>query len=278
MRTQRTTLTAGALMLSIIFALAVWLVPMWERTRAGSDSAGLLLRGVREALAAKSIDAADRYFHRGTEHAVRNEAITNSWFQCIHAAVSPQDLVHREGASTGEVVPWLWLGSRLSATNLEYLLTTAYWLQVSGHPEKAATMLAEAQRQQRPHSAIYLARARVAFALGRQEQARSLLQAGQRCSPAADHDESLSEEERNLRDTIQLYLGYIAEKEGRTNDAVRVFRRLYQQQPERRMPIGRRADRLAAGEPVQPTAAECLDALSHARSACAEDDHEDHHH
>ncbi len=254
----------------VAFAMAVELAPGECRLLADdSPFASFLLDGVRQAMAAKSMRIADRYFHRGVDHGVA-EAFTNTPFQRLRDRISPREIVHREGDAIAEILPWLWFGTRLDGANLDNVLTTAYWLHVAGRPLQAARLLAEAQRRIGPRPELYLARARAALALGRTAEATAMLAAGLKCLGK----EADTERTRLTRRQLLTYRACLHELAGETHAAALIYRQLAQTDPARCAGLAKRADALENGLPVSPSAAECLRAVLHVTAACAAHHHD----
>jgi hypothetical protein len=268
----RRTIWIALLLATAAFSLAIRLAPFDpSASSAGSPFTSFLLDGVREALASKSMDTADRYFHCGIDHAV-TEAFTGTVFQRLRDRISPRAIVHREGDAIAEILPWLWLSTQLDGGNLDNILTAAYWLHVSKHPRQAADLLARAQQRIGPNPALYLAQTRMALVLGQTAAANAFLTAGLNCRQA---DESASDTEAFAQTRRQLltYRAYLCEMAADTNAAVSIYRQLVAEHPAQCAGLATRADALQSGAPPSPTAAELLHAVLRVEATCSHHEH-----
>ncbi len=255
------------LLATAAFSLATRLAPFNPNAAGGgSPFTSFLLDGVREALAAKSMETADRYFHLGRGHIVE-EAFTNTVFQRLGERLSPRRVVHREGDAIAEILPWLWLSTQLDSSNLNNILTASYWLHASNHPRQAAELLAQAQQRMGPNPAIYLAQARMALVLGKTAAATAFLNSGLN-SLHSDAAAPGKENPDNTRRQLLNYRGYLHEIAGETNAAVRVYQQLIAEQPKQFAGLTRRVEALRSGLPVSPSAAGLLRAVLHVAPHC----------
>lgn len=272
-------LLLSALLLGGIALLALRRAAPYAQASATAPglAGGLLLDAVRDTFAEKSFDTADLYFHRGRGHHARAEAFTNCWFQRLQDSVSPRVVLHREGADVNEVLPWLWLSTKLGSTsNLTYVLTAAYWLRAAGHLRAAGSLLEETQRHQGPQAALFLEQARIALARRQRGEARRFLDQGIQWAAAAPPPSELTDD-RDVRNMLRLCRAYLFEYEGDTNAASRLYAILFDELPTHPAALRQRHLDLQAGRPVSPTAAEALHTMSRANIHCDEDhDHDDH--
>lgn len=268
MQTRR-TIWLALLLATAAFALATRLTIFDPHAAAaGSPFTSFLLDGVRAALAAKSMETADRYFHFGIDHAVA-EAFTGTIFQRLRDRISPRAITHREGDAIAEVLPWLWLGTQLDGGNLDNILTAAYWLHVSKHPLQAAELLARAQRRMGPNPDLYLAQARMALVLGQTAAATSFLTAGLNCRQGAE-TASAAEAFARTRRQLLTYRAYMYEMAAATNEAMRIYRQLAADHPEQCASLAVRAEALQRGTPLTHSAADMLRAVLRIEATCSQ--------
>jgi len=271
MQTRR-TIWLALLLATAAFALATRLTIFDPHAAAtGSPFTSFLLDGVRAALASKSMETADRYFHFGVDHAVA-EAFTGTIFQRLRDRISPRAIVHREGDAIAEILPWLWLGTQLDGGNLDNILTAAYWLHVSKHPRQAAELLARAQHRMGPDPDLYLAQARMALVLGQTTAATAFLTAGLNCRQGAE-TASADEAFAGTRRQLLTYRAYMYEMAAATNEAVRLYRQLAADHPEQCASLAARAEALQRGTPLSPSAADLLRTVLRVEATCSQHDH-----
>ncbi len=258
----------------LAFALACRVADPGADAAAPGGAAGLLLGGSRAALGRTAIETADRYLHRGLGH--RDEAaLHGTWFQRIGARLSPTEVTHREGVDRREIVPWLWFGQQLNPTNVEYLLMAAYWLRTSGQAPQARALLDEAQRRLPREPAIYFERARLGLASNDPATARRLLDAGLRVS-GPNAPTPPTPEARRLRASLQLYRGFLYERDGDIAAAVRLYREIVAADPATHAGLASRIADLEAGRTPELSAANALRRLLQAEPAVCEHDAHDH--
>ncbi len=173
-----------ALMLTVAFCLATWLVPAFDaRQPTGrEDPLAVLLGDGRRMLADLAFVKADVYFHSGfyptlfdsrqahqTPHLAEDAGVVASrnaggedsflgppadWIEAHNRQHRPNRHTHlgadaHVGGSSGserEILPWMKLAGTLDPSQAEYYTVTAYWLRRLNRPEQAEACLREGLR------------------------------------------------------------------------------------------------------------------------------------
>ncbi len=209
-------------------------------------------------MGAAAIRQADLYLHRGLE-AAPPAAFSNTWFQRMAARVSIRGVMHREGESTREVVPWLWFGTALDPDNKDYALLSIYWLKAAGRDDLAMGVLRNALIREPRSPELHLERARLLLRGGRIPEAARALDAGLICTAGTPTSNT-----NTVKKTLCTYRSIIFEYEGDTNAAIACLSSEDEHSPD---VIARVADLRSNRQPAVSAAA-LLSNLVHVAHRC----------
>ncbi len=197
---------------------------------AGSVAAAILGES-RLALSDAFYLEADTTFHQGVGH-YRPRAFTG-FFVKLGQEIIPGGHVHLQAGGVAEVVPWLYLATRLDPGNVTAYAVAAFWLAgEAGRPDLAERVLAEARRANPRDYRVYLESGCLAIKLGNLARAKALLETALTLWPgkpeAADPSAPLDLAE------ILMYRGLLYENDGALAQAREMYRRVLGICPERR--------------------------------------------
>ncbi len=240
-----------------------------EPSRAAGTTVFLrLLGGSRSALGERLFLKADSVFHKGVS--APPPRAFNGWFSALHDAVAPRVQQHLQPGEMQEVLPWLFIATRMDPGNVTAYAVGSFWLaEQLGRPDLALELLREAYRHHPRDYRIFLEQGRLWMRRGRWPAAASTLDAGLRLWPhplASDDDDARLDAAQ-----MKMYRALLAELQGQTALAAELHEGILDIFPAR---TGVRA-RLAAlrrGEQPRPPAADLLDnLLAHNRHICQHD-------
>jgi tetratricopeptide (TPR) repeat protein len=245
----------------------------------GSSLAAAMFGQTRHAFGSQLYETADRYFHRGVPHA-EERAISSGFFARVGEAVAPTGHAHLSGASTKEMLPWLWLSLKMDPGNMETHRVAAFWLvQEIGRPDLARQVLKQAAQTSPFSYQVKLDEGRLALREGQPAEAREAFAAALAFWPRRQGvDEELARFERA---DILMYMALLDEIDGHRAEAEAELEQILALFPERQG-VRDRLETLRSGRtPSMPAAtmwAEMIRRHSARMAVCHAAEDKDHDH
>ncbi|MFN2352595.1 MAG: tetratricopeptide repeat protein [Kiritimatiellia bacterium] len=232
-----------------------------------------LLGGTRMAFGDELFLKADQAFHKGVGPS-RPRAFRD-WFAVVREQMVPRGHAHLDDDAMQDIMPWLYLSTRVNPTNVNAYVTAAYWMTTRlERPDLAELMLREAQRHNPRDYRIQLEQGRRAIKSGEWGTAGRYLDAGLRRWPhPLDQDDP---EARIDLAQILMYRGLLYEMEGALDPAQSAYAAILDMFPERdgvRERMG--ALREHGSAPMSPEYI-LQNLLLHSRHVCEHDDEHPH--
>lgn len=195
--------------------------------QAGSDrgsALGALFGESRVALGGVFYQNADKYFHRGVEHA-RAQAFDGALFQRLRDDISPRGHAHATGQQVTEIMPWLQFAIASDPHRIETYLVAAFWLATDAdRPDVALEVLDRAQWNNPFSYEVQLEKGRILLHQHRADDARQAFDAGLAFWPGT-HDPR-DEGVRHDRASLLLYRALLYEAAGKKTQAIAALREI----------------------------------------------------
>ncbi|MFA7157762.1 MAG: tetratricopeptide repeat protein [Kiritimatiellia bacterium] len=222
---------AAVLLWAAAFSLACRLLEMPPpRSEAGRNFASMVFGGVRAEVSEGLFGQADLVYHKGVRAAPRMKK--PDWFARMRLQSAPYGHRHLRDDDIVEIMPWLYLATRVDPGNMTAYSVAAYWLAgAAGRPELAEEVLNEALRNNPGDYRAYMEKGRLAMKLGQySKSARYLDAALARLPGAAGVD---GEQKRHDGAEMLVYLGLAREILGAPLAAARCYRAVLELFPGR---------------------------------------------
>ena len=220
------------ILLSIAFTLSCMITIFSATDTTSPSSLSSIIKGSsRTAISRHFFETADLYFHKGAEHTTTTK-LQPDIFQRTKQIVSPSGHFHISHSKMKEIMPWLWLSIKMDPHNVETYLVTSFWLaNASKKPKLALEVLTEGQLNNPYNYQIQMEKGRIYLKQGNLDQAKHTFDTALVFwTKTADQ---LNEYENMDRAETLLYRGLLAEHDGETKDAIRLYKEILSHFPNR---------------------------------------------
>jgi tetratricopeptide (TPR) repeat protein len=185
----------------------------------------------RLAFSGRMYMIADLYFHKGLGHKEK-EGFTDEFFQELSRNLNAKGHFHLSGKQIDEIMPWLWLGTKMDPENDDIFVTAAFWLAQEGQRPDLALDLLKQARYSNPRSyKLFMQEGRIHLKLGDKTEAARAFDMGIAFWPGKTNKDS--EDARYDLSELLMYRGLLYEATGNIMPAIKCFKGVLQLQPQR---------------------------------------------
>lgn len=231
---MRFHIAAGAVLLSLItfsFVLACRLTSDGSfRANMAPSLLSRFLGESRRAVGANICEQADRYFHRGVGHRVKEAPM--GFIQRMAEEIQPRIPEHLSGGEINEMMPWLRFATRIDPHNVDAYLGAAFWVaqQTEGQQQQALAILAEARNSNPSDYRIPLQRGLILLHEGELDNAAQAFDLALELFPRT---KGIDPEQKRLdRAGLLNFRGFLYELAGRTDKALSCYQEHLRIKPE----------------------------------------------
>ncbi len=186
------------------------------------DVIDAFLSEARLAFSGKMYMIADLYFHKGAGRQEK-EGFTGGFFQQLAKNLNAKGHFHLSGKQIDEIMPWLWLGTKMDPGNEDLFITAAFWLAQEGERPDLALNLLKQARYSNPHSyKLFIQEGRIHLKLGDKTKAASAFDLGIAFWPGKDSPNT--EETKHDLSELLMYRGLLYEETGNIAPAIKCFK------------------------------------------------------